>query len=95
MSVLSLQPGDTVLAGRDIFNDGSFPNSEEGELLVPQGTRGMIVNLGYLEENEDQTIFLVQFETRTRPTVATQKSHIKLGPPIGCWPDDLNCLPVD
>jgi hypothetical protein len=89
MSVLYLHPGDTVLAGKDIYNDGSFPGSPEGELLVKQGTRGMIVNQGYLEDNEKQIIFLVKFEYPS-----DQKNNSELGPPIGCWPEDLDSLPM-
>ena len=90
MSVLSLQPGDAVLAGKDIFNDGSFPDSEPDALLVKNGTRGVIIQQGHLEEDENQTIFLVRFELESNP-----EAMMELGPPIGCLVDDLDCLPVD
>ncbi len=80
-----LQPGDTIFATNDILNDGSFPDYEENELIVNQGTRGVIINFGHLEENEDQEIFLVKFETDTED----------LGPPVGCWPQDIQIVADD
>ncbi|GAB2190317.1 hypothetical protein MAH1_19250 [Sessilibacter sp. MAH1] len=82
-----LQPGDTIFATKDILNDGSFPEKAEEELLVSKGTRGVIVNFGHLEENEDQEIFLVQFEKGNESA--------ELGPPIGCWPEDIEIVGDD
>lgn len=89
MKVLSLQPGDAVLAAKNIYNDGSFPNAEAGALLVKEGTRGVIIKQGYLKEDEEQTIFLVKFENNSAP-----ENDAGLGPPVGCWPEDLDCLPA-
>jgi len=88
MSLAELQPGDAVLAGKDIFNDGSFPDSEADELLVKQGTKGMIIKQGYLEEDETRSIYLVSFEKDS-----AAGNGVELGPPIGCWPEDLDCIP--
>jgi nitrogen fixation protein NifZ len=87
MSNYQLVPGDTIFANHDIYNDGSFPDISEDELLVKSGTRGVIVNHGHMEENEKQEVFLVQFELDQK-----QKT---LGPPIGCWPEDIRPLAVD
>ena len=87
MSNYHLVPGDTIYANRNIYNDGSFPGSEEEELLVAAGTRGVIVNQGHLEENEKQEIFLVQFEQ--------DQGLESLGPPIGCWPEDIRPVMAD
>ncbi len=83
---IQLQPGDTVLASKDIFNDGSFPDTEESQLLVKSGTRGVIINQGYLEENENREVFLVKFEFESESTTN------ELGPPIGCWPEDIRAI---
>ncbi|MCG8608996.1 MAG: nitrogen fixation protein NifZ [Pseudomonadales bacterium] len=76
-----LQPGDMVFARRDLYNDGSIPNAEDDALLVKEGTRGVIINLGYLEEDENRNVILVQFENATTPG--------SLGAPIGCWEEDI------
>lgn len=81
MSNYDLVPGDTILANKDIFNDGSFPESPENALLVKSGTRGVIINHGHLEHNQDRQVFLVKFEQ--------DKQSAGLGPPIGCWPEDI------
>ncbi|MGE4483144.1 nitrogen fixation protein NifZ [Acidocella sp.] len=52
--------GQPVLAAEDLFNDGSFPGTEEGSLLVQAGERGEIVNVGtHVEAN--LPIYLVEF----------------------------------
>lgn len=76
-----LQPGDAIIASRDILNDGSFPELEENELIVKSGTRGVLINFGHLEDNEEQEVFLVKFETGQESSA--------LGPPVGCWPEDI------
>jgi nitrogen fixation protein NifZ len=76
-----LVPGDTILANNDIFNDGSFPESPDNSLLVKSGTRGVIINHGHLEHNESRQVFLVKFEQGDKTD--------ELGPPIGCWPEDI------
>ncbi len=79
-----LQPGDTILATHDLLNDGSFPDFAENELMVKAGTRGVVINFGHLEENENQEVFLVKFETEGQGG--------ELGPPIGCWPEDIELI---
>ncbi len=83
MSLIDIQPGDVVYAAQPILNDGSIPGAEENDLLAPKGARGVVVNIGHVEFNEDKIVFLVRFE-------AGQESA-ELGPAIGCWEDDL-CL---
>ena len=85
MVLRHLKPGDTILATHDIFNDGSFPNAAENALLVSAGARGMVIEEGHLEEDESQIIYLVKFEMPDNPA--------ELGPPIGCWPTDIQLLP--
>lgn len=80
MNLEKLQPGDIVYAAQDIFNDGSLPTIAENELVVAKGTRGVLINTGYLEENENQTVYLVRFENENND----------LNDPIGCWPEDLS-----
>lgn len=85
MPKYQLQIGDAIIATHDILNDGSFPEYDDNELIVKQGTRGVVINFGHLEENEDQEVFLVKFETG--------EESAELGPPIGCWPDDIEVIP--
>lgn len=85
MPYLPLKPGDTILSTKDIVNDGSFPNVEENALLVQSGTRGVVIEQGHLEDNEAKIVYLVKFEDINNPA--------ELGPPIGCWPEDITMIP--
>ena len=80
MALHELQPGDIVYAATDIFNDGSIPTLEEGTPLAPAGTRGVILNPGHIEEQPDLELYLVRFEDASK----------ELGPPVGCWPEELS-----
>ncbi|WKJ91227.1 nitrogen fixation protein NifZ [Methylomonas montana] len=79
MNVEDLDLGDVVYASRTIVDDGSMPDSEEGEVLAEEGTRGVIVMKGHVEEDPALTVFLVRFEDK----------ELNLGRPIGCWTEDL------
>ncbi|NEV62929.1 nitrogen fixation protein NifZ [Thiorhodococcus minor] len=79
MELTQLNPGDMVLAAQDIFNDGGIPDMPEDALIAKAGTRGVIVNVGHLEENPDKELFLVRFEGE----------DLVLGPPTGCWAEEL------
>jgi nitrogen fixation protein NifZ len=80
MALHELQPGDIVYAATDIFNDGSIPNMAEGTPIAPAGTRGVILNTGHIEEQPDLELYLVRFEDAEK----------ELGPPVGCWPEELS-----
>ncbi|MEV5409625.1 nitrogen fixation protein NifZ [Thermopolyspora sp. NPDC052614] len=46
--------GDLVVATKDLRNDGTYPDPEigVGAVLVPDGTRGEVLNVGlYLQEH--------------------------------------------
>ena len=43
----------------------------------------MLVNTGYLEDEPDRQVFLVRFEDAAG----------ELGPPVGCWPEELSDQP--
>lgn len=79
MNLEDLDLGDVVYAAHTIVNDGSMPDSEEGQTLAEEGGRGVIVMKGYLEENPNRSVFLVRFEDK----------DLNLGPPVGCWIEDL------
>lgn len=79
MNVEDLDLGDVVYAAHTIDDDGSMPDSEEGEVLAVEGSRGVIVMKGYVEEEPDKSVFLVRFEDK----------EMNLGRPIGCWSEDL------
>jgi nitrogen fixation protein NifZ len=54
------QWGRRVLATTDLFNDGSYPDRAETELLVNAGDAGEIVQIGSHVETET-TVYLVEF----------------------------------
>ena len=80
MRVTDLQIGDMVYAAHTIVDDGSMPNTEDGEVLAPAGRRGVITLIGHLEEQPERTVFLVRFEDE----------QLNLGEPVGCWEEDLS-----
>ncbi len=79
MKLEDLDLGDVVYAAHVIIDDGSMPDSEEGEILAEEGARGVIVMKGHVEEDPSRGVFLVRFEDK----------DLNLGRPIGCWSDDL------
>jgi nitrogen fixation protein NifZ len=80
-----LGPGDLVYAASDIYNDGGIPDLAEDALIAAAGTRGVILNIGYLEEDPDRELYLVRFEGE----------GLELGPPAGCWPEELSAEPKE
>jgi nitrogen fixation protein NifZ len=84
MALHELQPGDIVYAATDIINDGSVPDLDEGASLASAGTRGVILNTGHIEEQPELELYLIRFEDE----------NSELGPPIGCWPDELTDHPL-
>jgi nitrogen fixation protein NifZ len=85
MDLRQLQPGDVVYATSHIVNDGTIPTLEDTAIIAAPGTRGVIVNIGHLEEVPERELFLVRFED----------TDLNLGPPTGCWAEELSAGPVD
>ena len=79
MKIEDLDIGDVVYAAHAIIDDGSMPDSLEDEVLAVEGSRGVIIMKGYIEEQPDRSVFLVRFED----------GELNLGRPIGCWTEDL------
>ena len=52
--------GQPVTATTDLFNDGTFPGKEPGDLLVKTGCCGEIVQVGSHEET-NTPVYLVEF----------------------------------
>jgi nitrogen fixation protein NifZ len=84
MTLKHLQPGDVVYAASHIVNDGSIPALDGAAMIATPGTRGVIINIGHLEEAPERELFLVRFED----------ADLNLGPPAGCWPEELSADPV-
>ena len=80
MDLNQLGPGDLVYAAADIRNAGGIPDVPEDALIAAAGTRGVIVNIGHLEEDPERELYLVRFEGE----------GAELGPPAGCWPEELS-----
>lgn len=85
MELINIQPGDMVFAATDIFNDGSVPEFPEGTQFARSGARGVLINTGHLEEQPSKILYLVRFENENE----------ELGPPVGCWPDELSEHPLE
>jgi nitrogen fixation protein NifZ len=83
MDLNDLEPGDLLYAAATIVNDGGIPDIDEGAVLAENGTRGVLINRGHLEENPARELYLVRFE----------KASGELGPPTGCWPEELRATP--
>jgi nitrogen fixation protein NifZ len=84
MTLENLQPGDMVFAATDIYNDGSVPELPEDMRFATAGSRGVLINTGHLEEDPNTVLFLVRFED----------DNNELGPPVGCWPEELSEQPI-
>lgn len=80
MNIEELQKGDTIYTNCHIYNDGSIPTLAENALIAQHGTRGLIVETGYLEDTPERKIYLVRFEDQ----------DLELGPPTGCWLEELS-----
>ena len=80
MNVDQLSPGDTIYAASHIYNDGGIPDVPDDFLLAAPGARGVIIETGHLEDAPQRKIYLVRFED----------SDLNLGPPTGCWPEELS-----
>lgn len=79
MTLEQLNPGDAVYAASHIYNDGSIPDLPDDTLIAEPGTRGVLIETGHLEEQPERKVYLVRFED----------SELNLGPPTGCWPEEL------
>ena len=79
MAIEELQAGDMIYAANDIYNDGSIPDVAKGELIAASGCRGVLINVGHIEEDEEQSVYLVRFENKSGELML----------PVGCWPQEL------
>ena len=79
MNLEELQKGDVIYAAVTVANDGSVPGAGDDEVFAQRGTRGMLINIGHLEEDPNQTLYLVAFENEQGD----------LGPPVACLPEEL------
>lgn len=71
--------GEMVFCTEDIFNDGGVPDMDEDGLIALAGSRGVVVNVGYVEADDRIDIYLVRFE----------QADGNLGPPVGCLVEEL------
>ncbi len=83
MDLNDLQPGDLLYAAATIVNDGTIPELDEDAVIAQTGTRGVLINTGQMEDLPSRTLYLVRFETPAGV----------LGPPTGCWAEELRTSP--
>ena len=57
MTLDQLQPGDMVYAASHIVNDGSIPALDGLATIATPRTRGVIINIGHLEEAPQRELF--------------------------------------
>ena len=79
MHISQAQPGDIIYANKDIYNDGSLPDTKSEEILAKKGARGVLVNTGHYEEFPDTTLYLVRFENEAK----------ELGLAVTCLEDEI------
>jgi len=79
MALNDLQSGDIIYAAAEIRNDGGIPELEPDAVLAVPGTRGMLVNIGHVEEDPNTLIYLVRFEDAEK----------NLGPAVGCLAEEV------
>jgi len=79
MALNELQSGDIIYAAAEIRNDGGIPELEPEAVLAVPGTRGMLVNIGHVEEDPNTLIYLVRFEDAEK----------NLGPAVGCLAEEV------
>ena len=79
MHITEAQPGDIVYANKDIYNDGSLPETETEALLAKKGDRGVLVNTGHYEEFPETILYLVRFESESK----------ELGMAVTCLEDEI------
>lgn len=82
MHVYELEPGDTIFAANTLKNDGTLPGFSTDEVVATKGQRGVVINTGHLEGQQNKVLFLVRFETGD--------SDNPLGPAVACWPEELS-----
>lgn len=82
------QVGDLVYAAHDLYNDpveetgeSAIPGVAPGTLIAAAGTRGMVVNVGHVEEMPEEEIYLVRFESAGSGALAE---------PVGCLIEELS-----
>lgn len=80
--------GDQVFAVANLYNDpveetgeSAIPGIAVGELLVAEGTRGVVVNVGHVEALPHEEIYLVRFEVDAGGV---------LSEPLGCLAEELS-----
>jgi nitrogen fixation protein NifZ len=73
------QAGDLVYAQHDLVSDGLVPDTQAGEVLVPHGARGMVIQVGNLEDHPEISVYMVRFEG----------ADGDLGPALGCLTEEL------
>ena len=71
--------GEIVFSRVAIENDGCIPGIAADALLASPGVRGVVVNFGHAQMDENEEIYLVRFENKAG----------ELGPPVGCLPEEL------
>ena len=82
--------GQQVQAVEDLFNDGSYPDAEEGALLAPAGSIGEIVQIGHHTE-ANVPIYMVEFAGRVLGVLEEEIERVEVeraAAPAASLPED-------
>jgi nitrogen fixation protein NifZ len=84
--------GQRVRAAIDLFNDGSYPEADEGALLMPAGGLGEIVQVGHHSE-ANVPVYLVEFDGRVLGCLEEEIVLAGLGAPALSGPASAGTTP--
>ncbi len=71
--LLTLEPGDGVIAKKDIISDGTYPGLKRGDLIVKKGTKGCVVRFFAYFPPLDDDLFEVTFPEEKRVVICPSK----------------------
>jgi nitrogen fixation protein NifZ len=77
--------GDLVFSRMDIYNDGGTPDVEQGAILAPAGTRGIIVRVPAKQTRFKEMVYVVRFE----------RADQLLGSAVACLEEELTQDPAE
>jgi nitrogen fixation protein NifZ len=78
--------GQPVRAVDDLFNDGSYPDAEDGALLAAAGSLGEIVQIGHHTE-ANIPIYMVEFDGKVLGCLEEELMHADAAETVAASPE--------